>query len=309
MWYFSGMQNDFFQLKSMTAYGRGICDFECGRITVEIQSVNRRFLEVNVSLPRLFNRFEIDVRKQIAASIGRGMVNVSVGWKTDSRHSVKLSPNFALARAIKGAWEELSQELWLPKELPLVLLTQEKDLLLHEEVMVEESVYQKALAEAVGAALQALLAMKRQEGEVLSRDLHERVKILNQAISWIESHASTATEKYRQKLVARLEELFAGSPENEERILREVAVYAEKVDIVEEVIRFKSHLDQFVQTVDNPLEQTADSRGKILDFLLQELLREGNTIGSKASDLAVTQHVVTIKSELERIREQVQNIE
>lgn len=309
MWYFGLMSDDFFQLKSMTAYGRGMSDFEFGRIIVDIQSVNRRFLEVNVSLPRLFARFEIDIRKQIAASIGRGMVSVSVGWKTDSRHPVAIAPNFALARAIKGAWEKLAEELWLPTEMPLVLLTQEKDLFLHEEPEVEDSIYQKALSEAVGAAIQALLTMKRQEGEVLAQDLRGRLRILSQEITWIEAHASTATEKYRQKLAARLEELFVGSPENEERILREVAIYAEKVDIIEEIIRFKSHLDQFVQTVEKQLVQTVDSRGKVLDFLLQELLRECNTIGSKASDLAVTQHVVTIKSELERIREQVQNIE
>ena len=276
---------------------------------MDIQSVNRRFLEINVSLPRLLTRFEMDVRKQIAASIGRGMLSVSIGWKTDSHKSISVVPNFALARAIKGAWEQLAEDLWLPKELPLVLLTQEKELLLHEEVMVEESVYQKALAEAVGMALNALLKMKRQEGEALAHDMHERLKILNNEIASIESRASNATEKFRHKLTARLSELFTGTVENEERILREVAVYAEKVDIVEEIIRFKSHLGQFEQTLERPLELTADSRGKILDFLLQELLRESNTIGSKASDLVVAQHVVTLKSELERIREQVQNVE
>lgn len=293
----------------MTAYGRGVCDFAFGRITVEIQSVNRRFLEVNVNLPRLLNRFEMDVRKQIAASIGRGMLSILVGWKTDSHKSISVVPNFALARAIKGAWEQLAEDLWLPKELPLSLLTQEKELLLHEEIMVEESVYQKALAEAVGMALHALLKMKRQEGEALARDVHERLKNLNKELVSIELRAPNATEKFRQKLAARLNELFTGSLENEERILREVAVYAEKVDIIEEIIRFKSHLSQFEQTLDKPLEQTADSRGKILDFLLQELLREINTIGSKASDVVVAQHVVTVKSELERIREQVQNVE
>ena len=293
----------------MTAYGRGVYDFEFGRITVDIQSVNRRFLEVNVSLPRLLTRFEMDIRKQIAASIGRGMLSVSVGWKTDSHKAISVVPNFALARAIKGAWEQLAEDLWLPKELPLALLTQEKDLLLHEELMVEESVYQKALSEAVAMALQALLKMKRQEGEALARDVRERLKILKQEIASIEALAPQATEKFRQKLVARLSELVAGCLENEERVLREVAVYAERVDIIEEITRFKSHLSQFECTLNKPLEQTADSRGKVLDFFLQELLRESNTIGSKASDGVVAQHVVTVKSELERIREQVQNVE
>jgi uncharacterized protein (TIGR00255 family) len=303
------VRQDVFQLKSMTAFGRGLCDFKFGRITVDIQSVNRRFLEINVSLPRVFNMFEIEVRKQIAAHVGRGMVNVSVGFKTDSQSPLSISPNFALARAIKGAWEKLAEELWLPTEMPLVLLTQEKDLFLHEETMVDESVYLEALTQAVHSALNALLEMKRQEGNTLARDLKERIDVLRQEIDWIGSNGATATEKYRQKLSTKLKELFSGSQENEEMVLREVAVLAERVDVTEEIIRFKSHLEQLLLTMDKPIESPSDSRGKVLDFLLQELLRESNTIGSKATDKDVAHHVIKIKSELEKIREQVQNIE
>lgn len=160
----------------MTAYGRGMCDSELGRITVDIQSVNRRFLEVNINLPRHFGRFEMDVRKQIAASIGRGSLSVSIGLKSDPNQGVSLIPNIALARGIKGAWEKLAEELWLPAEMPLVLLTQEKDLFLSGEALVDELVYKQALSQAVDMALQALLLMKRSEGKLFFRIFREESK-------------------------------------------------------------------------------------------------------------------------------------
>jgi len=298
-----------YQLKSMTAYGRGISVFSYGRFTVEIQSVNRRYLELNVSLPRLFMRFEVDIRKVIAALVGRGMITVSISWRTDAKQPVSVIPNLSLARGVKSAWEKLALELGMKETIPLELLAQEKDLLFYEEELVDEGIYQSALNSALNEALDALLIMKWQEGEVLAIDLKERLSLLNSTILSIEARSSDGTEKYRQKLTSRLEDLFSGSVENEERILREIALFAEKIDITEEIVRFKSHLDRFENLLEKPLESESESRGKMLDFLLQELLREINTIGSKNSDLATVQQVVTVKSELEKIREQVQNIE
>ncbi len=293
----------------MTAYGRAVVDFEWGRITVDIQSVNRRFLEMNVSLPKLFSRFEMEIRKTVTALVGRGMVNVSVAYKSESKQALTVTPNLPLAHALKEAWEKLARELRLNDALPLALLAQEQELFIYDEEIKEEALFQKALSAAVDSALKALLQMKRDEGKVLEQDLRKRKELLEEEIGKIEAVSEGATEKFRQKLVARLEELFPARGENEERVLREVAVFAEKVDITEEITRFKSHLAQLDQTIDKPMAQTTDSRGKLIDFLLQELLREINTIGSKSSDLTVSQRVVKIKSELEKIREQVQNIE
>jgi uncharacterized protein (TIGR00255 family) len=298
-----------YQLKSMTAYGRGSSNFPYGRFTIEIQSVNRRYLEINLALPRIFMRFEIDIRKQIAESVGRGMLTLSLFWKTEGAQPVTVTPNLSLARALKDAWEKLASELGMEKSLPPVLVAQQQDLLLHEEEIIHEEIYRAAFHAALKEALEALLVMKRQEGAALAQDLQGRLSVLHTEISSIEKFSGDVAEKYRQKLQSRLDELFSRSVENEERLLREVALYAERVDITEEIVRFKGHLQQFEQLVERPLERDLETRGKTLDFLLQELLREINTIGSKAADLAVSQHVVAIKSELEKIREQVQNIE
>ena len=296
-------------LKSMTAYGRGVVVFSYGRFTIEIQSVNRRYLEINVGLPRQFIRFEIEIRKIISASIGRGMINVSVSWKADAKQPISVTPNLPLAKGVKKAWETLTAELGINESVPLNLLAKEADLLLYEDEFTDEEVYRNALSSAMGEALKALLIMKRQEGATLAKDLKERVKVLQAEIAYIEAHSGEGSEKYRQKLTMRLNEFFTGSSENEERVLREVAVYAERIDVTEEIVRFKSHLVQFGRMVERPLDNELETRGKTLDFLLQELLREINTIGSKASDLGIAQHVITVKSELEKIREQVQNIE
>jgi len=301
------MGND--QLKSMTAYGRGSSVFPYGRFTIEIQSVNRRFLEINLSLPRSFMRYEVDIRKQLAVSVGRGMLNVSLSWKSDGAQPVSVMPNLELARALKGAWEKLAQELGINETIPLLLLAQGKELLLYEEEITNDAAYYNAIMAALNEAVAALVAMKRQEGKILAEDLKERLHFLHSKIDCIEVCSGRGVEKYRQKLQSRLEELFSGNPENEERVLREIAVYAERVDITEEIVRFKGHLGQFRSMIEKPLENELETRGKTLDFLLQELLREINTIGSKAADLSIAQHVVVVKSELEKIREQVQNIE
>jgi uncharacterized protein (TIGR00255 family) len=298
-----------FHLKSMTAFGKGVSDFTYGRFSIEIQGVNRRFLELNISMPRLFNRFEMDIRRQIMARVGRGMINVSVAWKAEAKQPLTVLANFPLAKGLKKAWENLASELGLDRAFPISLLVQEKDLFLYEEEIIEEEAYKQALAIALKEALDELSEMKQKEGEILASDINGRLSQLEENIVFIETHAKDAPEKYRQKLNHRLEELFSGSSENEERILREVAVYAERVDITEEIIRFKSHLAQFATMLEKPLGEEAETRGKTLDFLLQELLRECNTIGSKTSDLSISKHVVVIKSELEKIREQVQNIE
>lgn len=298
-----------YQLKSMTAYGRGVALFPYGRLTVEIQSVNRRFLEVNINLPRPLIRYEVEVRKKISSQVARGALNVSIFWKAEGEHSVSVTPNLALAHALKAAWERIAVELNLGESPALALLAQEEDLLLYEEELKDEQAFQIALNEALHKALDGLIAMKVQEGGLLKEDLVGRLAKLRATMEGIEARAGEGSEKYRKKLQERLEHLFPGSLENEERILREIAVYAERVDFTEEIVRFKGHLEQFELLLEKPLENALEARGKTFDFLLQELLREANTLGSKASDLFIAQSVIAIKSELEKIREQVQNIE
>ncbi|NGX55644.1 MAG: hypothetical protein KR126chlam2_01283 [Chlamydiae bacterium] len=302
------MTDDQFLLKSMTAYGRASLSSEVGRLVVEIQTLNRRHLEMKFSLPKPLARFEIEMRKQIAARIGRGQVNVTIMWRREDGQETRVIPNISRAKAVKGAWDKIADELGL-KSCDLSILALEKDLLGYEEEIEDEKLFSQILQKGICAALDHCIAMRQKEGAVLSLDLEKRLALLEGGIVDIEAKAPEAVAHYREKLSSRLEDLLKGSPENEERILREIALFAERLDITEELVRFKSHLQEFRSTLKRASKAANETRGKHLDFIIQELMREINTIGSKSSNMMVAHLVVSVKSELEKMREQTQNIE
>jgi uncharacterized protein (TIGR00255 family) len=294
-------------LKSMTAYGRACSIASIGRFVVEIQSVNRKHLEICTYLPKELLRFDADIKKWVAAQVGRGQVNVKISVTFDLESPLVVTPNIALAKQIKAAWDAIAIELQLPAEqgFNLSMLAKESGLLLYDEDVKDEEVYREALFEVVSYALNQCMSMKLREGELLYRDIKGRFDKIYPIIKDIALKAPGATERFRQRLLERLEEVLSGSTENEERLLREVCVYAEKVDIAEELTRFDSHLKQ----ADILLQSDTPAVGKTLEFLVQELNREINTISSKSSDLDISRGAMEIKAELERIREQIQNIE
>ncbi|NGX53752.1 MAG: hypothetical protein K1000chlam4_00469 [Chlamydiae bacterium] len=302
------MVEDQNSLKSMTAYGRACPSSEIGRLVVEIQTLNRRHLEMNFSQPKPLARFEIEMRKQIAARIGRGQVNVSIVWRPEESQETKVIPNISRAKSVKGAWDKIAGELGL-NACDLSILALEKGLIEYEEEIVDEKLFSQTMQKGIGEALDYCIAMRQKEGAVLALDLEKRLAFLGEGIAKIEAMAPEAVELTREKLSSRLEELFNGSPENEERILREVALFAERLDITEEVVRFKSHIDEFRSTLKRASKAANETRGKHLDFIIQELMREINTIGSKSSNMKVAHLVVRVKSEIEKMREQTQNIE
>lgn len=293
-------------LKSMTAYGRASLNTKVGHFVVEIQSVNRKFLEVNVFLPRELNQFDIELKKWLMPYLARGQVTVKVNVTFEGAVPFIVRPNLPLARQLKDAWDEIAKELNLElDEFQLDLLQRADGLLSYEENLSEEENYREALKQTLETALTGFLQMKAQEGSILEADITERLGKMRQFLRIVEQKMPYATKKYREKLIARLEELMPGHVENEERILREIALFAEKIDITEELTRFNCHLTHF----DELIQSDAISVGKTMEFVLQELNREINTIGSKSSDLEIARAVIDIKSELERIREQIQNIE
>lgn len=293
-------------LKSMTAYGRASLNTSIGHFVIEIQSVNRKFLEVNVSLPRELSQFDIEVKKWLLPHLARGQVTVKVNTSFEGPVPFIVRANIPLARQLKAAWDEIAQVLHLNQDaFHLSLLERTEGLLTYEENRKEEDNYRQALKQVLEEALKGFLSMKAQEGALLKVDIEQRLETIRQAMLIVQEKAPFATKKYREKLVGRLEELIPGHVENEERILREIALFAEKIDVAEEITRFSCHLVHFKEL----LESTALSVGKTLEFVLQELNREINTIGSKSSDLDIARAVIDIKSELERIREQIQNIE
>lgn len=290
----------------MTAYGRASLNTKVGHFIIEIQSVNRKFLEVNVVLPRELNQFDIELKKWLMPYLARGQISVKVSVTFEGPVPFIVRPNLPLARQLKDAWDEIAKELHVDKEhFHLSLLEHADGLLSYEENHSEEENYREALKQTLDVALKGFLQMKFQEGGVLQADISHRLEKMRQYLQIVEQKTPTATKKYREKLVARLEELLPGHVENEERVLREIALFAEKIDITEELTRFNCHLTHFEEVIHSHVL----SVGKTLEFVLQELNREINTIGSKSSDLEIARAVIDIKSELERIREQIQNIE
>lgn len=285
--------------RSMTAYSRALSSEIDGlKWTVEIHSVNRKTLDLNLYLPRDLLFIDVEIRKLIQESLQRGQVNVRVNLERERQGGAALP----LMKKIKSGWEKTAKELGYPKEtITLSFLLGQMEQMSTGEL---ETKIQNELKKTVKNALAGLIKMKEVEGKALAADLLKRIKLLKDNVQSMEKLGSKAPEIYREKLLQRLEVLLK-EPLEDERILREVALFAEKADITEEITRLKSHLSQFADL----LKSKGESIGRTLDFLIQEILREINTVSSKSADLALTQLAVSSKAELEKIREQVQNIE
>ncbi len=295
-------------LVSMTGFGRAVFDAPFGRLIAEIQSVNRKYLEVFVSMPKEFGRFEHEVRKWVGEALSRGQVSVRIFLIPTADSIGKLLPDPEFLRELKKGWEKIALELRMdPKEISLSFLMQHLPSQQKLEFAKDEEL--PHLHRCVDEALQGLMKMKRAEGKALLSDIEKRLKELARMIDEIEGLAPDATKKMRQKLFEKMEEALQQTigkgTEAEERLLREVALFAERVDISEEITRFRSHVAQFQDL----LGPKAGAGGRKMDFLIQEMGREVNTIGSKASETKISHLVVDMKSELEKMREQIQNIE
>lgn len=283
----------------MTAYGRAESSLEPGHVTVELTSLNRRHLEISCSLPRSLNHLEIGLRKMVGKMMARGQVTLSVFLQQKETTPVHLVPHASLIKELMQGWKQISEMTGLPLSLELL---KNSGYPLFVEESERQTISLDELAGVVELAVNQAILMKEKEGEALRADLLAHVARLRSLMGEIEKEAPTATEKYRTKLKERMAALFG---EVDERILKEIALLAEKMDISEEIVRFKSHLSQFSALLETPLEALRESKGKTLDFLTQELMREINTLGAKSSST----WVIESKGEIEKMREQVQNVE
>ena len=291
-------------LTSMTGFGRGASDAHWGRLVAEIQSVNRKYLEIFVSMPKEFSRFELEVRKWIGEVISRGQITVRIHLIPTVGAARGLLPDVAILREFKFGWEKISLDLGFdPKAIDLSFILQRLPVLQNQEEAEEKDL--PSLRTCIGEALQLLLQMKAKEGKALAKDILLRLQEIEKKVVSIEKLSPDAAAKMRQKLVEKMAEVLKPSVETDDRLFREIALYAEKVDITEEITRLKSHFSQFHEML-TPKES---SSGRKMDFLIQEMGREINTIGSKSMDAKIAHLVVEIKGELEKIREQIQNIE
>ncbi len=291
-------------LRSMTGFGTATASAGAESLTVEVKSVNHKFCEVKARLPRELSALEAGLVKQVKDSLARGAVELSVRRATRTASGVVPQVDLALAREYRRAWSELAGALELPDTpsvrdlalFPNVLRLEEPALLLEDA--------SKAVEQAVETALGQLKAMREKEGAALKADLSAR---LGQVAAWVkEVHAlvPAAVQAYRARLSERIAELSQGVAVDAQRLAQEVAFFAERTDVAEEMTRLDSHLKQF-----NELLAANEPTGRKMDFLVQEMHREVNTTGSKSQHAAISNLVMQLKAELERIREQVQNVE
>ncbi len=287
-------------LRSMTGFGRAVCDAPFGRLTVEIQSVNRKYLEVFVSLPKEFARFEQEMRGQIGASLSRGQISLRIFLTPNETAVATLLPDLQLLKSLKKEWEKIASSLKEdPKKIDLSFILQNMPALSKQAIAQDADL--KFFQACAQDALENLMKMKKAEGKALSEDLSSRLGELKNMSGEIEKISPDATIKMKERLLRKIKEAIEGNLE--ERLAREVAIFAERVDITEEMIRFRSHLEQFKKLFKEEIA------GRKMDFLIQEMVREVNTIASKSMEAKISHLVVNMKSELEKMREQVQNIE
>lgn len=294
-------------IKSMTAYGRSSKSSALGRLVVEIHSVNRKMLDISVYLPKELFRFDIDVRKWVGSMIERGQVSVRVTLQNEGVAGEDFSKYLAQLTSLKKGWEQLSRDLGYDPEKAIdlrFLVAQMETGVISESKEVSEET-KETLRELVDQSLQELLAMKENEGKALSIDIQNRLKTIEEHVTAIEQLREQPLAHYKKKLHDRLKEVFPVHHELEERLVREIALLAEKMDVTEELVRLRTHIEHFR----HQMFSKEKAIGRTLDFLTQEMHREINTLGSKSQNSDIAQSVVVVKGELDKIREQVQNIE
>jgi uncharacterized protein (TIGR00255 family) len=293
--------------RSMTGYGKASASSPIGNFSIEIQSVNRKFLEININCPRELSFLNHDIRKLIESEVFGGQISVTIKGRFEDKLPYKVVPNITLAKEIFEASLSIIKELQLQQEtLSLqTLLSERSDLFLFESNPSSEEEFRLLILKLTKSALDQFITMREVEGRALKEDFLKRLDLLQINMNKIKELALLEPEKLKQKLLTKLQENFANALDNEERMMREMMIFCEKVDVQEEIIRFYSHLNQFRDF----LKGSKGGIGKKLDFLSQEIARELNTLGAKTNDLQITQLVVEMKTELSRIREQLQNVE
>ena len=288
----------------MTGYGKGEATASSGSFLVEIRSVNHRYGEISVRLPRTFYAFENEVKRLAGSFLKRGKIDISVQWDEAAAANTAPQLDMAVARGYYDAYTRLSKELNLPQDAPLSLIMSQKGVLKEVAGTVDETELQPQLLAAVKGAVIALEGMRIKEGEALAEDLKARRLQISEWANMIGERIPQVVVEYRQKLKARLEQLLEGAEMDESRLAQEVALLADRSDITEELVRLSSHFNQFDEAL-----RSSEPVGRKLDFLMQEMNREVNTIGSKSNDSGITNLVIQIKAEMEKMREQVQNVE
>lgn len=291
-------------VKSMTGYGRAQGNFSGGDITIEIKSVNNRYLDCGIKLPRGYGYLEEVIKAQVQKRISRGKVDIYVSIDTSKANNVKISVNQPVAASYAAAIHQLANEYGIKDDSSATRLAMFGDVLLVEKQEQDESEVKCVIQTVTAQALDAFDEMRLREGEALRIDLTQKADEVLELVRKVEVRAPITVNAYRERLMSKMQEVLADRQVDEARIIQEAAIYADKVAVDEETVRLRSHISQL-----RSMLAEGGVIGRKLDFLMQEMNREANTIGSKSNDVEQAKNVVDIKSELEKIREQIQNIE
>ncbi len=290
-------------IKSMTGYGKGNISKNLRNYQVEIKSVNHRYLDISVKMPRVLSYLEEDVKKVISSKVKRGKIDVFVTFENSSTEGKEIKINNEIAKMYINQLKQLAEEENILANIEVTEISKYPDVLSVQNTQDDEQI-KKELIEATTTATDKLVQMRQVEGSKMAEDLLKRIEKINQKIEKISELSTGLIEEYVVKLENRIKEILKNQEIDESRLAQEVVIYADKCSIEEEVTRLKSHISQFKELINSD-----DAVGKKLDFIIQEMNRETNTIGSKANNLEITNGVIDIKTEIENIREQVQNIE
>lgn len=288
----------------MTGYGRGQATVDGTDILVEIKSVNNRYYDFSARLPRMYGYLEEKLKTFLSGSISRGKIEVSVSIYNSGSKSEEISINLDVANGYINALREANESLGLTDDITLSHVSRFPEVFIVKKIIEDEESVWNNIKPVAEEAVAKFVAMREIEGEKMKEDLSSRLDFILSKVEEVEKLSPATTENYRNRLYQKLKDILSDNNIDEQRILTEAAIFSEKVAVDEETVRLRSHISQFRE-----LLETNEPVGRKLDFLVQEMNRESNTIGSKAQDIAITKIVVDVKSEIEKIREQIQNIE
>ena len=291
-------------MRSMTGYGHGETDYDGTKFTVEVNSVNRKQSDIVINLPRDLVSLEPQIRQTINENISRGRTNVVVSYHNGSSVPRKLALDVDLARSYHDAMRALQKELNAPGEITIGAILQAPGVMRAPEESFDSSAAWPAIERALRAALNQLIKMREREGKNLAKDLIHRLKAMRKQIKEIRSLHPDVVKKYRATLLERIQKAGLPIASDDERLVKEISFFADRSDVSEELTRVESHLAQFAHHL-----RRHEPVGRTLEFITQEIFRELNTLGAKANDAGISQRVVACKAELEKIREQIQNLE
>jgi uncharacterized protein (TIGR00255 family) len=288
----------------MTGFGRSEVSNEDRKITVEMKSVNHRYCDISIKLPKKLGFFEVSIRNLLKKYIGRGKVDIYITYEDFTENTVCVKYNSDLAKEYYDNLVKISEEFGIENDIRATVLSRYPEVFTLEEQTIDEVKLWELVEEAVKNAAEAFIETRIAEGENLKTDLKNKLNTMATLVDFVVERSPEIVGEYRSKLLAKVTELLQDTKVDESILLTEVTVYADKICVDEETVRLKSHIDNMINTLNE-----SDNVGRKLDFIAQEMNREANTILSKVSDIEITNKAIDLKTEIEKVREQIQNIE